>query len=115
MRFIASSSADPRVQLRETIPGLAEAESIANRLARLDRSVQVPWTRSILRALADHPGLRSTELAEEVHVQPDELKRKVRKLKNLGLTISLGTGYRISPRGEAVLASMTNEDSDTGA
>jgi hypothetical protein len=27
----------------------------------------------------------------------------VRKLKNLGLTISLGTGYRISPRGRMVM------------
>ena len=31
-------------------------------------------------------------------------KLHVRKLKNLGLTISLGTGYRLSPRGESYLA-----------
>ena len=31
-------------------------------------------------------------------------KEDVRKLKNLGLTISLGVGYRLSPRGEAFLA-----------
>ena len=30
-------------------------------------------------------------------------KLDVRKLKGLGLTISLGTGYRLSPRGEAYL------------
>ena len=30
-------------------------------------------------------------------------KRDVRKLKNLGLTISLEVGYRLSPRGEAYL------------
>jgi hypothetical protein len=30
-------------------------------------------------------------------------KLNVRKLKNLGLTESLGTGYRLSPRGAAVL------------
>jgi hypothetical protein len=30
----------------------------------------------------------------------------VRKLKHLGLTESLGTGYRLSPRGEALLDSL---------
>jgi hypothetical protein len=29
-------------------------------------------------------------------------KARVRRLKALGLTISLGTGYRLSPRGEAL-------------
>jgi hypothetical protein len=31
------------------------------------------------------------------------LKLDVRKLKNLGLTISLPTGYELSPRGRAFL------------
>ena len=31
-------------------------------------------------------------------------KLDVRKLKNLGLTISLEVGYRLSPRGEAYLS-----------
>jgi hypothetical protein len=30
-------------------------------------------------------------------------KRDVRKLKELGLTESLGTGYRLSPRGHALI------------
>jgi hypothetical protein len=30
-------------------------------------------------------------------------KRRVRRLKELGLTESLPVGYRVSPRGEAVL------------
>jgi hypothetical protein len=30
----------------------------------------------------------------------------VRKLKNLGLTISLEVGYRLSPRGAAYLAAI---------
>jgi uncharacterized protein YndB with AHSA1/START domain len=33
----------------------------------------------------------------------------VRKLKNLGLTESLGTGYRLSPRGEALLAALSSD------
>jgi hypothetical protein len=33
-------------------------------------------------------------------------KLDVRKLKNLGLTLSLEVGYRLSPRGEAYLAAV---------
>lgn len=39
-----------------------------------------------------------------------DFKLNVRKLKNLGLTISLGTGYRLSPRGEAFLARLSQEN-----
>jgi hypothetical protein len=42
-------------------------------------------------------------LALELGREKEWLKGSVRKLKNLGLTISLGTGYRISPRGAAYL------------
>jgi hypothetical protein len=40
-------------------------------------------------------------------------KANVRKLKRLGLTISLETGYRLSPRGEAYLTVVESEG--TGA
>jgi len=40
----------------------------------------------------------------------DDLKRDVRKLKNLGLTHSLDVGYRISPRGAAYLAATAPDD-----
>jgi len=37
-----------------------------------------------------------------MHGRPTQpFKTDVRKLKNLGLTISLPVGYRLSPRGEA--------------
>ncbi len=42
-------------------------------------------------------------LAESIGRDRDSFKLDVRKLKNLGLTESLQTGYRISPRGLAVL------------
>ena len=38
-------------------------------------------------------------------------KADVRKLKELGLTESLQTGYRVSPRGRAVLKSEDRQDS----
>jgi hypothetical protein len=37
----------------------------------------------------------------DLGVAVEVLKRRVRRLKELGLTESLGTGYRLSPRGEA--------------
>ena len=36
-------------------------------------------------------------------------KLDVRKLKELGLTVSLRTGYRLSPRGDAFQAADTRE------
>jgi hypothetical protein len=41
--------------------------------------------------------------ADELRRPRDEFKRDVRKLKNLGLTLSLEIGYRLTPRGEALL------------
>ena len=48
--------------------------------------------------------MRAGDLADEVGRERLPFKADVRKLKNLGLTISLGVGYRLSPRGEAYLA-----------
>jgi DNA-binding IclR family transcriptional regulator len=63
-----------------------------------------PWTYAVLRAIAEHPGLRAADLAETFGRERLAFKRDVRKLKELGLTESLEIGYRISPRGQAVLS-----------
>ena len=55
---------DPRDQLRETIPDVAEVEAILAGLDRLDRaSSSGPWTRDTLRLVDDNPGVRAPELA----------------------------------------------------
>jgi biotin operon repressor len=54
----------------------------------------------------------SSTLAEQLGRDRAELKVDIRKLKRLGLTISLERGYRISPRGQAVLERLA-EDSST--
>jgi hypothetical protein len=83
----------------------ARAE-IDRRLDRLDRaSTWGAWTRPTLRAIAEHPGVRAPELAASFERETAAFKLDVRKLKALGLTISLRVGYRLSPRGEAYLAS----------
>ena len=74
------------------------------RLDRLDRaSRHGAWTRRYLELIRDHPGVRAPDLAELVGRDTQPFKTDVRKLKNLGLTISLRVGYELSPRGTAYL------------
>jgi hypothetical protein len=77
---------------------------IDQRLARLDRAGKHgPWTRRYLELIEEHPGVRAPDLAELVGRETQPFKTDVRKLKNLGLTISQRVGYRLSPRGAAYL------------
>jgi hypothetical protein len=46
----------------------------------------------------------STDLAVDIGMERDLFKRRVRSLKELGLTTSLLVGYQLSPRGTAYLA-----------
>jgi len=73
-------------------------------LTRLDRNG--PWTRTTLRLIDRYPGIVSTKLAEHAGQERPAFKLNVRKLKELGLTESLDVGYRLSPRGEAVLRAL---------
>jgi hypothetical protein len=78
--------------------------AIATRLARLDRASKIgPWTMDVLRAIAERPGVRAADLAASFGRETQPFKLDVRKLKALGLTLSLEVGYRLSPRGEAFL------------
>jgi len=98
------AGADPRETLRETVPEAEEVATILAGLDRLDASSSVgPWTRATLRIIDANPERRAPELAEELGRPTAEFKRDVRKLKERGLTESLAIGYRLSPRGEAVL------------
>lgn len=93
---------DPHDALRDAAPTPEELDKIVRRLARLDGDA--PWTTSVLELIRDRPATVSTLLAEAVGLPRDAFKDRVRKLKGLGLTISLDVGYRLSRRGEAVLA-----------
>ena len=103
---------DPRVALRDAAELDAEAlAAIVVRLARLDRASSIgPWTQTTLELIAGHPERRAGDLAEMVGRERDPFKLDVRKLKNLGLTESLLVGYRISPRGNAVLEELHRRD-----
>jgi len=101
---------DPRVALRAA-DDLSDDElaALVARLARLDKAAPTPWTRAVLQLIADHPGVVSTELAPQVGMERPPFKLNVRKLKASGLTESLEVGYRISPRGRAVLRALDGE------
>jgi Mn-dependent DtxR family transcriptional regulator len=53
--------------------------------------------------IRDRPAARAGDLAPAMGQETQPFKRDVRKLKELGLTESLEVGYRLSPRGRAVL------------
>jgi hypothetical protein len=94
---------DPRIALRERSKvSAAERAEIDARLARLDAaSRHGPWTRTVLRLIAERPGTRAPDLAASLGRETAPFKADVRKLKELGLTESLEVGYRLSPRGRA--------------
>jgi hypothetical protein len=100
---------DPRIALRESRPEPAELEAIVARLARIDAAGPAPWTAHYLRLIADQPGIVSRVLARQVASEVPPFKRRVRQLKELGLTESLEVGYRLSPRGRTVLERLSRD------
>lgn len=97
------AGADTRAALRDD----ASAEAVVAVIAKLDamdaRCARGPWTRRTLALIRQWPGRRAPELAEIEGRDTAVFKTDVRKLKELGLTVSLTVGYTLSPRGEAVL------------
>ena len=108
---------DPRDELARTA-SLTEADvaAIAARLARIDRSSsRGPWTGKVLALIADRPGIVSTGLAEAMGWERQDFKQHVRRLKELGLTLSLDVGCRLSPRGESYLSHLRPGERHTRA
>lgn len=96
--------ADPRRQLADSDQLTAiDVDWIERALDRLDGGARAPWTRAALGAIAARPGVRAADLAATLGCEVIGFKANVRKLKALGLTISLDVGYRLSPRGRAYL------------
>jgi hypothetical protein len=94
---------DPRdVLARKSRLTAAERAELDKRVARLE-SKREPWIEETLRLIGRRPGVSARELAEALGRERDAFKLDVRKLKNLGLTLSLPVGYQLSPRGKAYL------------
>ena len=106
IQFHVVEDPDPRAELAASADLTpADIAEISRRLQRLDRaSPHGPWTVPVLEMIESHPGTRAPNLAAHFGRETQAFKTDVRKLKNLGLTMSLKVGYRLSPRGEAYLA-----------
>lgn len=89
---------DDRLALRESTRDIAET---LGSLEALD--AREAWTRDCLRLIERNPGVRAARLASDAGLPTATFKARVRRLKDLGLTESLATGYRISARGAEVL------------
>ncbi|WP_436772728.1 hypothetical protein [Yinghuangia sp. YIM S09857] len=93
---------DPRIALREDVPKGRDLDALRDRVARMG-----DWAVPTLAMIAAQPGVRAVDLAAQVGREKRSFKASVRRLKELGLTESLPTGYRLSPRGKAVLKAST--------
>lgn len=108
IQFHVVDDPDPRAELaaRDDLTP-AEVAEISKRLQRLDRaSPHGLWTLPVLEMIESHAGRRAPDLAAHFGRETQPFKTDVRKLKNLGLTLSLKIGYQLSPRGEAYLSAI---------
>ncbi len=81
--------------------------AMQSQLATMDaQSKRGPWAIAAIKLIGRHPGRRAPELATMLSWETQPFKANVRKLKALGLTESLETGYRLSTRGKQVLDSL---------
>ncbi|HUF03118.1 MAG TPA: hypothetical protein VMM38_02990 [Aridibacter sp.] len=96
---------DPRIALRKSSKlSKAEIEEITKKLERMDSSkIHGKWTVKYLELIRDNREVLAADIAESVGMDKPRFKANVRKLKALGLTESMPVGYRLSPRGKAVL------------
>lgn len=85
-------------------PPTVTAEEALARLAATDQRSAMPWTSAVLRLVEAHPATSAANLAAAMNWETRRFKANVRKLKALGLTQSLQTGYRLTDRGSQVIA-----------
>ncbi len=96
VQFHFESEAPPKPQY--------SLDEVSKRLARLDKASRTgPWTLQTLRLIEENPGVVSRELAPQVDMPRPDFKLNVRKLKNLGLTLSLPVGYELTELGQTYL------------
>lgn len=108
VKFHLVEGPDPREELAASADfSPEELEDLKARLAKLDElSRHGAWTTDTLRLIQSKPAIRAGDLAADLNRETPGFKLDVRKLKNLGLTHSLETGYELSPRGKAYLETL---------
>lgn len=97
---------DTRAALRDDddLPDDACA-ALLDGLDRMDARAKIPQSSlAVLALIKRWPERPATELAAEIGIDKPSFKRHVGRLKERGLTESLSVGYRLSARGERLLA-----------
>ncbi len=95
VRFHCDDDHDPRSSLADDTD--VDVAVLTRRLDRMDAASRAgPWTRATLEAIGANPARRAADLAASMRRPRDDWKRDVCKLKELGLTLSLEVGYRLS-------------------
>ena len=108
---LGSLEDDPRIALRKKRASHSDLQALIVRLDRLDaRSNGAPCTRRVLDLIEAHPATRAGDLCRMAGQDKMSFKLNVRKLKTLGLTESLEVGYRLSPRGMALLDELRKRE-----
>lgn len=98
---------DPRMQLSQDTMDIC---GIPLLLQQFDhRSRHGAWTFPVLRLIGTRPNIQAGTMAEQLQFDKEWLKRKIRQLKELGLTQSLPDGYALTPRGEKVLQQLKQQ------
>lgn len=113
---LAYAGADARVALREKARlSPKQRDELVAKLAAMDaRSKRGPWTRQHLELIEARPSTLAEELAASIGREKLPFKADIRRLKELGLTESLRPGYRLSPRGRAILRHLRSLDGTGG-
>ena len=102
---------DPRIKLREET-NLSEEErnKLVKKLHSFDTKGKIQnWTLRILEIIDEKPLKPSIYYANKLGYEQMWFKASVRKLKNLGLTISHEVGYELSPRGKTLFDSLKSK------
>jgi Mn-dependent DtxR family transcriptional regulator len=96
-----------RLRQRRRI-GEDELAALRDSLGRFDaRSRSGAWTLRALRLVGAREAITAAEIAAGLDLDKPTVKRRLRQLKELGLTESLPSGYRLSPRGRSLLAKLS--------
>jgi hypothetical protein len=103
----AANEAAPLMRPIETRITKTEIRTALSALRTLDQGGEHgPWTSTTLRLIEKYPARRGPDLAASQRRDPIAFQRDVIRLRQLGLTENLEIGYRLSPRGRAVLAEL---------
>jgi hypothetical protein len=95
VRRLWSDVLDERCSDEQAAPARGDAASASG-----------PWTVAALRLIEENRGVVARVLAEEMELPKLDFKARVRKLKALGLTVSLPVGYELSELGQTYLDSL---------